>query len=163
MDQKQKNISDPRFNIFDVLIVLALVICLVAIGIRLIFIGKSGKDVVQTEVSFEVAGVSEVTAEALCRPDRHIYLQSDNSRAGSVSSAEYTAQSVWTEDCSGNSVEALHPDKKTVRGIARIKGIWTDDGFWINGSQLIAVGQTLDIYTEDAFCTITITAIAEKQ
>ena len=161
MNQKQKKISGPRFNIFDFLIILALLVCVVAIVLRVIFIENTRQEVVLADIYFEVEGVSDVTAEALCVPNQPLYLQSNDTKIGILNSATSSAQMVWTEDGKGGLVEALHPDKKTVQGKARVMGIWTEDGFWINETCLVTVGKGVEIYTQTACCTIIISDITE--
>ena len=78
MDQKQKQISGSRFNIFDFLIIVGIIVCLAAIAARMLFIGNEKKKVVFADVYFEVSGISEVTADALCVTNESIYLQSND-------------------------------------------------------------------------------------
>ncbi len=162
MDQKQKQISGPRFNIFDFLIILALAVCVATIIGRVIFVRNMREDVVLADVYFEVVGVSEVTANALCEQSDSIYLQSNDVRIGLINTATAEPCRVWTENEDGVLVEAVHPDKKTVYGKAQIKGVWYEDGFMVDGTYLASVGNTLDIYTKYASCTITIISITEK-
>ena len=61
------------------------------------------------------------------------------------------------------AIEALHPEKKTVYGMAQLKGVWYDEGFMIDEAYLATVGSSLEIYTKYASCTITITSITPKQ
>lgn len=163
MDQKQKQISGPRFNIFDFLIILGIVVCVTVMIARAIFISNAQEDIVFADVYFKVEDISEATANALCMPNESIYLQSNDVRIGLFSTVHTEALKVWTENEDGIFVEAAHPIRKTVSGKAQIKGVWNEDGFLIEGTYLAAVGQTIDIYTKYASCTITITSIAEKQ
>jgi len=162
MDQKQKQISGSRFNIFDFLIIVGIIVCLAAIAARMLFIGNEKKKVVFADVYFEVSGISEVTADALCVTNESIYLQSNDMQIGILASAQSEAQKVLTDNGEGILVEALHPEKKTVYGTAQIKGVWHDEGFMIDEAYLATVGGSLDIYTKYASCTITITAITPK-
>lgn len=162
MDQKQKRISGPRFNIFDFLIILGIAVCLTAIIARFIFINNVKENIVFADVYFEIEDVSDVTANAFCIPNESIYLQSNDVRIGLLSIAKAEPMKVRTENESGALVEALHPVRKTVTGKAQIKGVWHEDGFLVDGTYLASVGQTLDIYTRYASCTITVTAIQEK-
>ena len=162
MDQKQKQISGPRFNIFDFLIILALVVCVGAIIARALFVNNTRENVVFADVYFEVVGVSDVTADALCVQNESVYLQSNDERVGLINMIKKEPCRVWTEDTNGILVEAVHPDKTTVYGKAQIKGVWHEDGFMVDGTYLVTVGHTLDIYTKYASCTITITSITEK-
>ncbi len=162
MDQKQKQISGPRFNIFDFLIIVGLFVCVAAIAARMLFIGNEKEKVAYADVHFEVIGISDATAEALCVPNESIYLESNDIKIGVVSTAESGAQKVLTETADGTLVEALHPEKKTVHGNAQIKGVWHDEGFMIEGAYLAKVGETLEIYTKYVSCTITITSITQN-
>ena len=162
MDQKQKQISGPRFNIFDFLIIIALVVCVGAIIARALFVNNTRESVVFADVYFEVVGVSDVTADALCVQNESIYLQSSDVRVGLVNMVKSEPCRIWTENEDGILVEAVHPNKQTVYGKAQIKGVWHEDGFMVDGTYLVTVGNTLDIYTKYASCTITITSIMEK-
>ena len=162
MDQKQKQISGVRFNIFDFLIILGILVCITAVVARAILIGSAKNEIEYTDVYFEVKGVSDVTARALCVPDAPIYLQSNDVKIGFFNTVDSKPLTVWAEDENGYLIEALHPDKHTVYGIARIRGIWYEEGFLVDGTYFVNVGQTFDIYTKYASCTITVTAITEK-
>ncbi len=162
MDQKQKQISGPRFNIFDFLILLGAAVCLVAIVTRMIFVNNFKKNVVFADIYFEVENLSDVTANAFCVANESIYLRDSDVKIGLLSTATAAPMTVLTENENGVLVEAVHPDRKTVHGKAQIKGVWQEDGFWIEGTYLATVGKTLNIYTKYASCTITITSIHEK-
>lgn len=162
MDQKQKQISGFRFNIFDFLIILGILVCLTAVIARWIMISNAKEEIVYTDVYFEAKGISEVTASALCIPDEPIYLQSNDAKIGVFSTVHSEPLKVWAENADGHLIEALHPDKMAVYGKAQIKGIWYEDGFLVDGTYFVKVGQTFDIYTKYASCTITVTAITEK-
>jgi hypothetical protein len=163
MDQKQKQISGPRFNIFDFLIILALVICFGAIIARVIFISNVKENIVFADVYFEVSDISDVTAEALHTENETIYLRANDAKIGVLTEISVQPYTVLTEDENGVLVEAVHPDKKTVRGKAQIKGVWYADGFLVEGTYLAAVGESFEIYTKYVSCVITVTGIAEKQ
>ena len=162
MDQKQKKISGARFNIFDFLIILGILVCIIAVTTRAIMISKAQDEMVYTDICFEVKGVSEVTANALCIPGEAIYLQSTDVNIGTFSTVDSKPLRVLSEDDNGRLIEVVHPDKKTVYGTAQIKGVWYEDGFLVDGTSIVKVGQMFDIYTKYASCTITITSITEN-
>ena len=112
MDQKQKEISGFRFNIFDFLIILGILVCLTAVITRWIMIKNAKEETVYTDIYFEVEGISEATAHALCMPDEAIYLQSNDVNIGVFSTVEEKQLRVLTEDEDGRLIEALHPDKR---------------------------------------------------
>ena len=162
MNQKQKQISGVGFNIFDFLIILGILVCLVAVITRSVMISNAQEEIVYADVYFEVKGVSDVTANALCVSNEPIYLQSNDVEIGFFSTVESKPLRVFSEDENGHLIEVLHPEKQTVYGTAQIKGGWYQDGFLVDGTYFAKVGQTFDIYTKYASCTITVTAIAEK-
>ena len=162
MDQKQKQISGSRFNIFDFLIIVGIVVCFAAIAARILFISNQKEKVVFADVEFEISGISEVTAEALSMPNESVYLQSNDVRIGILNVSQVEAQKVLVEAADGTLVEAAHPEKKTVYGTAQIKGVWYAEGFMIDEAHLAKVGDTLEIYTKYVSCTITITALKQK-
>ncbi|MBQ8496338.1 MAG: DUF4330 family protein [Clostridia bacterium] len=159
MQTKQK--TGPRFNIFDVLIILAVISCIAAIVVKVFFIEEVQADLNNAEITFIVENVSEGTAEAFCVPDRQIYLQDDDTQIGTLQSASYSAQKLLVEDAGGKLVEADHPTKKQIQGVASMSGYWSEDGFLIGGTHLATVGSTFKIYTKDVACTIKIVGIAE--
>ena len=162
MDQKQKQISGFRFNIFDFLIILGILVCLIAVVTRWIMISNAKEEIVYTDVYFEVKGISEVTANALCAENEAIYLQSNDVNIGVFTELASEPLTVWAEDENGYLIEAVHPDKMAVYGKAQIRGVWYQDGFLVDGTYFAKVGQTFDIYTKYASCTITVTAITEN-
>ena len=163
MSKKNPNKKGPKFNIFDLLIILAILSCVSAIVVRVFFIDEVTEDMKSATVQFTIEGVSEMTANAFCVPERSIYLQSDNSEIGTLVKASYSAQKLFAEDAGGKLVEVLHPVKKEVQGVAKMDGFWSEDGFLIGGTYLATVGSTLDIYTKDVACTITIVSVSETQ
>ncbi|MBQ3490439.1 MAG: DUF4330 family protein [Clostridia bacterium] len=163
-NKKKKKASGPRFNVFDFLIIFAILICAGAIIVRAIFIGTAKKDMTTATVVFEVSYISDVTANALDKEEpQPIYLQSDDTRIGTIIKAEQTPQKILEKDENGILQSVIHPEKYTVKTTANIEGVWSDDGFLINGTQLATVGKTFDIYTPYVSCTFTVVSISPKQ
>lgn len=162
MSTQTKQKTGPRFNVFDILIILAVLSCIAAIVIKIFFIDDVQEDLRNASVTFTVEGVSEGTAEAFCVPNRVIYLQNGDTQIGTLSEASYSAQKLFAEDAGGKLVEVLHPSKKQIEGTAILSGYWGEDGFLIGGTHLATVGSTFEIYTKDVACTITIVGIEES-
>lgn len=159
MQTKQK--TGPKFNIFDVLIILAVISCIAAIVVKIFFIEEVQADLNNAEITFIVENVSEGTAAAFCVPNRQIYLQDDNTEIGTLQTASYSAQKLLVEDSGGKLVEADHPTKKQILAVASMSGYWGEDGFLIGGTHLATVGSTFKIYTKDVACTIKITGVSQ--
>lgn len=163
--KRRKKATGPRFNVFDFLIIFTIFVCVGAIIARSVFIGSFQKEITRARMVFEVSNISAVTADALCMtdPPQAMYLQSDDSWIGNLVSATQSAQKVWEKDENGVLQSAFHPEKKTVRGEALIRGKWTEDGFFIGGADLASVGKTFEIYTPYVSCTITVISVSESQ
>ena len=86
--------SGARFNIFDILILLAILASIAAIGVRAYFLASGEENVQTTRVEFVVKGVSEVTAQNFAKQYATLYLDSTDAEIGAIISATYTAASV---------------------------------------------------------------------
>ena len=161
--KKKRKSSGPRFNVFDFLIIFTILVCVGAIIVRAIFVGSVKNENTTAKIVFEVSSISSATADALCIAEQPLYLKSDDTLIGTITSASQTSQKVWEKDENGMLQSAFHPEKKEVRGEAVISGVWGEDGFLISGTALAAVGKTFDIYTPYVSCTITIISISENQ
>ncbi len=162
MSTQTKQKTGPRFNVFDVLIILAILSCIAAIVIKIFFIEDVQADLKNARIAFTVENVSEATAEAFCVQNRVIYLQDSDAQIGTLEKASYSAQKLLVEDMGGKLVEAKHPTKKQIEGEALISGYWSADGFLVGGTHLATVGSTFKIYTKDVACTITIVGVSEE-
>ncbi len=163
MSKTQTKKSGPRFNIFDVLIILAVIACIAAIVLHAYFIKDINENFVLAKVEFTISDISQNTASSFCNVHRKIYLQNGDDEIGTITEATYSPQKMMVEDAEGKLVEVQHPSKKQVTGTASIKGLWTEDGFMINGTILATVGSTVNIYTQDAACTITVVSVSKIQ
>ena len=161
--KKKKRASGPRFNVFDFLIILTILVCIGAIAVRAIFIDSAKKEITTANIVFEVSGISEVTADALCIAEQPIYLQSDDTWIGTMISASASPQKVWEKDEAGMLQSAFHPEKKTVRTETVISGTWSEDGFLIGGTALASVGKTFAVYTPYVSCTVTVVSVSGNQ
>ena len=161
--KRRSSVSGPRFNVFDFLIILAIVICVGAIIARAAFVGGFKKEFTRARIVFEVSGVSSVTADALSISYQSLYLQSDDTWIGTVIAASQSPQKVFEKDTDGVLQAASHPEKKTVRIEAFVRGMWTEDGFLIVGEDIATVGNTFNVYTPYASCTVTVIGITESQ
>lgn len=162
-NKKKKRASGPRFNMFDFLIIVTILVCIGAIVVRAVFIDSAKQEITTAKMVLEVNGISAVTAEALCIAEQPLYLKSDDTWIGTVVSASMTPQKVWEKDETGKPQSAFHPEKKTVTAEAVISGTWSEDGFLIGGTNPVSVGKTFEIYTPHVSCTVTVVSVSENQ
>ena len=151
--------SGARFNIFDVIILFAIIACIAAVAVRAYFTANTTDSFVSAKIEFSVIGVSENTAEAMQVGDK-LYLSDNGKEIGTVDASAYTASALYIEDSEGKIVTAAHPAKKDIHGTATLYGIWTEDAFMIGGTVPATVGKTISIYTKGVTCTITITTVS---
>ncbi len=154
--------SGARFNIFDVIIIFIVLACIAAIIVRAYFTANIKDDFTTAKVEFSVISVSEGTASSF-HTSRKIYLSSSGDEIGTIDEVAYAPSEIYALDAAGKPVSASHPDKKDVHGTATLYGIWTDDGFMINGTILALAGKTVNIYTQDVECIMTIISITASE
>ncbi len=154
--------SRGRFNLFDILLILAVLSCIAGVVLHAVFTEKVEQThTEEARISFMVSGVSPQTADAFCTLNDVIFSQETDEIIGVLVSAEQEALFLDLETADGIIVKAEHPEKKAIRGVSLMTGTWTDDGFLIDGHTLAIVGKTMNVYTEHAVCTITITGVSQ--
>ncbi len=162
MSTSENKKTGVRFNLFDVLLILAVIACVAGLVLHAYFTDDLIETYSETaNITLTVTGISERTASAFCRAGATVFLGETNEKIGTLTQASYTAMVVELENTEGILVNAVHPDKKTATATATLTGTWTEDGFLIGGHTLAALGKTLNIYTEDAVCTVTVTGVSQ--
>ena len=163
MDKRNSNIaikkSSVHFNIFDILIILAVVACIAALGIRYYYTQNAFSDFVEVKVDFIVPGVMESTANSMKL--KTVYLSSNDKEVGYIESMSVIPSSVYVTDDNGGLVKAQHPDSFDITGTIVFRGIWSDDAFMINGTIPANVANTILLYSSDIEFVITIEDIVE--
>lgn len=156
----EKKFSGVRFNLFDIILVVVIIACIVGLVFHTYFTKDLVEDYTETAtIVISVSDISEQTALAFCVNGAPIYLQETDAKIGILETTEYHPMSLELENEQGVLVKVTHPEKKVVRATAIFEGTWTEDGFLIDGTKLATIGTTLKIYTSGAVCTITITDI----
>ncbi len=143
------------FHVLDAFIFLLVALCIAAIVMRIVQTSVRKEQFETTSVTFSVIDVAEDTAKAL-HAGSTVYLASNNDKIGSISTVTYGPATLSAKDENGNLVSVAHPTRKTITGTALLTGIWTDDGFLINGTLLASAGATVLIYTNEVECTLTV-------
>ena len=160
MSKNNQSRSGARFNLFDVILILALIACIGGIVSHVYFISDLNEQQSdRATIAFSVSGVSERTAETFCVTDCAIYSSENDHLLGSLVTAAYTNQALSIEAPDGSLVTVTHPDKMDITGDMSLTGTWSEDGFLIDGITLATVGKTISVYTNGAVCTVTITGV----
>ena len=144
MNAKNNN-DTPRFNIADVIIIIALVAVITALALRIYNIVGVDNGVTDVKIEFEVVGVSE--ENLTLKENAKLYSAGDNSLAGYIESfsLQNTLQYAYNED--GELVRAVVPGKKDIKGTMVLSCTKTDKGFYLGGTHLLSEGETLTLYT----------------
>ena len=148
MDKRQNKEKKAKFNIIDALIIVAIVACIVAIGLRVYFSSRENKTPDHVICNFEVSGISEENANSFAE-GKKVYLDSDDAEVGAFRTVEIIAETVNATDKDGNVVKATVPGKCTVKGTVTLYGKYGDDGlFYVNGETPVSLGSVVSVYTD---------------
>lgn len=167
-EEKKKNPPRFRFNIFDAVLILLAVLCIVGVWQRknLQALFESGEELESYTVTFEARKMRSTTA-ALLTKDTELYLEEGGARISLGTISEQVlplAATVYLQDKNGQIVEAVYPQDdyeylQDVSGQLSCRGL-TDGGAFMLGGQLhLAVDQTVAVHTETADFEIRITGI----
>lgn len=149
-----------RFNIIDLLIILALVAVVAAIGFRYNLVEKIG---VKSEedtvvISFLIQDIKETSADALVLGDM-FYWEVNKMLIGELISKKPSFAEAFIENNEGILVKLYNENSYDVRGEIKAKGKIKDDGFMLGGTQFLAPGKILYVESKNIMVNITITNI----
>ena len=159
---KNRPTEKTRFNVFDLLIILIVIACIVALVLRIYVFNKNALDK-KVNVSFSVNNVMETTAEKMNSSIKNgtvVYLTSNNEVIGYVTSIDTERSTVYVEDENGNPIEVFHPTNWNVTGTAVLYGTSGDLGFYINGTQRAEINSVVSVYTDTVQFEMTLTDIS---
>ena len=167
-EEKKKNTPRFRFNIFDAVLILLAILCIVGVWQRknLQALFESGEAMEAYTVTFESRKMRSTTA-ALLTKDTALYVDSDGTRVSLGTISEQVlplAATVYLQDKNGQIVEAVYPQDdyeylQDVSGTLICRGIEHDGSFLLDGKLYLAVDQILSAHTETADFEIRITGI----
>ena len=159
---KHTSSDSTKFNVFDILIVVMIIACIAAIGLRFYFISNVDMTSESVSVKFEVVGISDENANEF-KDGKKLYLQNSDNEVGRITSISIDQMKVRASDESGALIILDHPDKKTVTGTATFNGKWNEKGFMLGGTQLISLGTVIDLYTDRNQFSMTVIEVYENQ
>ena len=157
---KKRADGKPRFNIIDLLIILAVLGCLAGIVVRYNVIDKLVLDTKRDKVSvsFMVAGLSPQIANTIADGEEFYVEGTDNSLGVLTEHSISNARIVEAND-SGLPVESFDDTLRDVRGVFTSYGVVEDDGFFLGGTLFLAPGKTLTVESRSARFSVIITEI----
>jgi hypothetical protein len=140
-----KNSDSPRFNIADIIIIVAIIAVITAFALRVYNIFGTDDETVQVRIDFEVSAV-ESNSIGLKEND-NLYLAEDDSFVGKLEKFEVTDTRIYVYDKDGNPVKAFVSGKSDVKGTIVIECVKTEQGYYLGGTRLLSVGDTIAMYT----------------
>lgn len=167
-EEKKKFAPRIRLNVFDVLLVLLAILCVVGVWQRhnLQKLFESDETLEAYTVTFEVRKMRSTTANLL-QKDTMLYLEDDGERVSLGALAERvsaSAATVYLQDQSGNTVKAVYPQDEfeyllDVNGTLNCRGVMHNGTFLLEGKTYLAVNSTVMAHTETADFEIRIVGI----
>lgn len=161
MADTTQNKNRRRFNIIDLLIILALTAVVVGVAFRYNLVDKIGvrsnEDTVV--ISFLVQNIKETSADALVLGDM-FYIESNGMELGELISKNPTFAEAFVEDSEGKLVKTLNESTNDVRGEIKAKGKIKDEGFMLGGTQFLAAGKEIYVESRNIMVTITVTGVS---
>ena len=170
--------TKPRFGVFDAIMIVFLVACLVAAGFAFVFKREKGENVIDEKskqeclVSFKCYNVSQYHADLIKDGDEFFLV--DNSEFGTVKGTPtQTPAETYVEKTDGTFVLSYAPSsdkdsvdktKKDVSGTIAVRGVRDEstDGFLvIGGGERIAPGKTFLMHNDTVSIHVTVIDIVE--
>ncbi len=141
-----KNTNDtPRFNIADVIIIIAIIAVVTALALRIYNIVGVKDDSIELKVEFEVEGVSEENFSL--KENSKLYYAKDDSLVGYVEEFYMQNSFQYAYNENGELVRATVPGKKDIKGTIVLTCVKTENGFYLGGTHLLSEGETITLYT----------------
>ena len=136
--------SKIRFNIFDAIICLAVISCITAVVLKVVYFDKRNAENEQVTVDFAVYDIMDNTAA--CAGKGNVYLAANDEYLGEIISSQISANRIYVANESSLHVVDNPLGKKALTGKMKFSGISSETGFFINGNIKISVGSTLSVY-----------------
>ncbi len=165
-EQKKGRKSDSRvrFNVVDLVIIVAILACIAGIYLRYNFGEQYGveHELGQYEITFEVQNVRYTSADAFSEGDA-VYLKTQGKLLGTVLGIDSTTPSemIYT-DLSGNIRQVYYPENSRIDMVGRllVSGTMTDRGFMLDGNTFLAPGAIYAVQTPRIDVSIVIAEIS---
>ena len=153
-----------RFSIFDAIIIIAILACIVGIVLRVKFTASNDFSSKAT-VEFIVPGVMQSTADKMNEKlveGTKLYLSSSDKEIGYIVSVTSERSKVYATGSDGKLERVDHPESYDVKGVCVLYGSDGDSGFLIGGNTLATISEVIYVYSADVEFSITITGVSES-
>ncbi len=163
---EEKKAGKIRFNLIDLVLIIAVLSCVVGIYLRYNAADKFGvnHELDSFTVSFEIENIRYTSADAFHEGDL-FYLDEKNQTLGNLIAIDSTAPSKTVYiDSKGNYKTLYYPEDSRIDLTGRVlaEGIMTERGFLLGGNTYLAPGETYYVETPYINVNITVTAIEDN-
>ena len=162
MADKEKSGKKLRFNILDAVVILLLAGAAAGIMLRYSIAENMGKKSRQQEalIEFVAAEVRESTYDAFVIGDKFIWKQNGKT-VGTLEKRSSRAAEAIIRNSNFEMVKAANPARFDVTGTLKAYGVFTGDGFMLDGTQYIGPGKEMILQSKNITVTVTITKVTE--
>ncbi|MBE6686975.1 MAG: DUF4330 family protein [Ruminococcaceae bacterium] len=149
-----------RFNIIDFVIIVVVLGCIAGLLFRYNFVERIivPEDTKEMIVGFMAEGVSPEIAEHMNNSSEFLCSATDN-YLGKPYNLKKTDAKYYFAGEDLRAEQGVDNTKKDIKGNFKVKGVMTDDGFLLEGTQFIAPGKEITIQSEDLVISVIITEI----
>ncbi|MBO5273375.1 MAG: DUF4330 family protein [Clostridia bacterium] len=137
-----ENAKKARFNVIDLLIILAFIAIAAGILLRYNIADKLGvrADSVEVEMTFRVSDMRATSQDFFTVGDIFVW-DSIDVTLGELTEIEFKSAEAIVEKVDGSAMLTYSDTRIDAIGTIRAKGIMTDEGFMLEGTQFISPGK----------------------
>ena len=154
----KNNHDKPRFNIADIIIIIAIIAVISALALRIYNIFGTEDNVEKVTISFEVEGID--AEKITLKKGEKLYSADDDSLVGTLDTFEISNTLAYAYNENGELVKATVPGKKTITGTITMQCTKTTHGYYLGGTRLLSEGEKITLYTTTREMEFTIKKIA---
>lgn len=162
MEFVMANQRKTRFNSIDLLIIILLIGCAVALIMRFQLIDtiKSASGGQKAQISFYLSDIRETSEDYFADGDK-FFVAGTNDDFGTLKSGfVFTPAEVFVETVDGKyNKSSSVTGRSDMRASVIASGTFSDEGFLLNNTKYIAAGSTLSISSDKIEVTVLITDI----
>ncbi|MBQ8509162.1 MAG: DUF4330 family protein [Clostridia bacterium] len=150
-----------RLNIIDFLIIVVILGAVAGIALRFGVVEKvvTKSSLSSAYVSFLIQDIQDESANYFVAGDS-FYSQTHSAEFGVLqSNIQFLPAEAYINNEVGELLKVYKEDRIDVRGVFLCEGIFTDEGFLLNGTSYIAPGSTVHVLSSTIDVTLTVTEI----
>ena len=160
-EKNAKKESKYKFNVLDALIIILVILCIVGVYFRSNIESwiAPKKELDEFKITVVVEKIKSTSNQYLSMGEK-IYLQS-GVELGTIESFSSVPAKTYVNDATGKSIEVNYPEGTyiDVTVVINCRGTLNEDGFYVNGTQSLSPGSTVNARTEIMDFSFTVVSI----